>query len=127
WQLRRSAFFWMIFSFLGMGLFAVFWVKYISLPITRLAQGVVKVSHRQFNEKVPEDFGLDEFRALGKAFNNMMKELQVYEGLQVERIVEEHTKVQSLLYSIRDGIMMLEQDGKIAFANEPAKQWAVEV
>jgi two-component system, OmpR family, sensor histidine kinase ResE len=127
YSLRRSAFFWMIFSFLGMGLFGFFWVKYISLPITKLAEGVQKVSRRQFDHKVPEDFGLDEFRELGTAFNNMMKELKVYEGLQVERIIEEHTKVQSLLYSIRDGIIMMSQEGKPAFTNEPARQWAVEV
>jgi PAS domain S-box-containing protein len=126
-QLRRSAFFWMAFSFLGMGLFGFFWVKYISLPITKLAEGVYKVSRRQFDEKVPEDFGLDEFRALGKAFNNMVRELKIYEGMQVERIIEEHTTVQSLLYSIRDGIIMISKDGQLAFTNEPARQWAIDV
>jgi signal transduction histidine kinase/HAMP domain-containing protein len=126
-QLRRSAFFWMAFSFLGMVLFAYFWVKFISLPITKLAEGVRKVAHRQFDEKIPEDFGLDEFRQLGSAFNNMMKELKVYEGLQVERIIEENTKVQSLLYSIRDGIIMIGDSGGLLFANDPGKQWAIEV
>ena len=126
-QLRLSAFFWMGFSFIGMILFGYFWVKHISLPITQLAAGVYKVSRRQFNQKVPEDFGLDEFRALGKAFNNMMKELKVYEDMQVERIVEEKTTVQSLLYSISDGIIMITQDGKLSFTNEPARAWAVDV
>jgi signal transduction histidine kinase len=126
-QLRRSAFFWMAFSFLGMVLFGYFWVNFISVPITRLAKGVRAVANRKFDEKVPEDFGLDEFRELGSAFNNMMKELKVYEGLQVERIIEENTKVQSLLFSIQDGIIMVGEDGKPAFSNEPARLWANEV
>ncbi len=126
-QLRNSAFFWMIFSFAGMLLFGYFWVRHISMPITQLADGVKHVAQRQFNQKVPEDFGLDEFRALGKAFNNMMKDLKVYEDMQVERIVEEKTTVQSLLYSISDGILMIGKDNALSFTNEPARKWAIEV
>lgn len=126
-RLRRSAFFWMTFSFLGMGIFGFFWVKYISLPITQLSSAVRKVARRQFSEKVPEDFGLDEFRALGAAFNNMMKDLKVYEDLQVERIIEQHSTLESLLYSIRDGIMMIDGEGNIAITNEPARTWTIEV
>jgi two-component system sensor histidine kinase VicK len=126
-SLRRSAFFWMVISFSGMVWFGVFWVKDISLPITRLAAGVNAVARRQFDEKVQEDFGLDEFRALGSAFNNMMKELKVYEGMQVDRIIEEKTTVQTLLFSMRDGILMIGKDGKLSFSNEPARVWALEV
>jgi len=79
-QLRREAFLWMFCSFLGMGVFGYFWVKHISFPITRLAAGVRSVAHRRFDDKIPEDFGLDEFRALGQAFNQMMKELKAFEA-----------------------------------------------
>lgn len=126
-QLRLSAFFWVLCSFLGMGVFGYFWVRHISFPITRLASGVASVARRKFDEKVPEDFGLDEFRALGHAFNQMMLELRTYNDMQVEKIVEEKTTVQSLLFSIRDGIVMLNENGEIVFANEPARQWALEV
>ena len=127
WQLRRSAFFWMVFSFLGMVLFGYFWVKFISLPITKLSVGVNNVAQRRFDEQVPEDFGLEEFRALGRAFNNMVKELKSYEALQVEKIIEQHTTVQSLLYSIHDGILMVGEKGDLLFTNEPARQWAIDV
>jgi PAS domain S-box-containing protein len=126
-QLRRSAFFWMFFSFAGMGFFAYFWVTYISLPITKLAIGVNNVAQRRFEAKVPEDFGLEEFRALGKAFNRMTKELQAYEALQVEKIIEEKTTVQSLLFSIMDGIIMIGEKGNLIFTNEPARRWVMDV
>jgi two-component system sensor histidine kinase ResE len=126
-SLRRSAFFWMVISFLSMVLFGVFWVKYISVPITKLAAGVYRVTQRKFDEKVPEDFGLEEFKALGSAFNHMTRELKVFEGMQVERIIEEHTTVQSLLFSISDGIIMIAESGKLSFTNEPARQWAIDV
>ena len=38
---------------------------------------------------------------LGKAFNQMTRELKAFEALQVEKIIEEKTTIQSLLLSIR--------------------------
>ncbi len=126
-QLRRSAFGWMFCSLVGMGIFGYFWVRHISSPIQRLALGVRSVIKRRFDDPIPENFGLEEFRALGHAFNQMMKELKVYEELQVEKIIEEKTTVQSLLFSIRDGIVMVNEKGGLIFANEPAKQWSIDV
>jgi signal transduction histidine kinase/HAMP domain-containing protein len=126
-RLRRSAFLWMLCSFLGVGFFAYFWVQHISTPISRLAAGVKNVTRRRFEVKVPEDFGLEEFRALGKAFNQMMQELASYEAMQVEKIIEEKTTVQSLLFSIQDGILMVTPDSRVVIANAPARQWTIEV
>jgi PAS domain S-box-containing protein len=126
-QLRLSAFFWMFCSFLGMGVFGYFWVQHVSLPVTKLAAGVRRVAKREFEQSIPEDFSLEEFRALGRAFNGMMKELKSYEALQVEKIIEEHTTNQSLLLSIRDGIIMMDERNQILFTNEPARQWVIEV
>ena len=126
-QLRRKAFFWVFTSILGMGLFAYFWVAHISEPITRLAKAVANIASRRFDERVPEDFGLEEFRALGHAFNQMTQELKVYNDLQVEKIIDEKTKVESLLFSIQDGIAMVDDQGGLIFANAPAKQWVQDV
>jgi signal transduction histidine kinase/HAMP domain-containing protein len=125
--LKRQGFFWVAISFLGIGLFGYFWLHHISSPITKLAAGVVNVAKREFNVKVPENFGLEEFRALGKAFNQMTQELQVYNAMQVEKIVDEKTKVEALLFSIQDGIFMISEQGELLFANNPAKQWTVDV
>jgi len=47
--------------------------------------------------------------------------------LQVERIIEEHTTNQSLLLSIQDGILMLTEERRIIFSNEPAKDWVSKI
>jgi len=47
--------------------------------------------------------------------------------MQVEKIVDEKTKVEALLYSILDGIIMMNDKGDLLFTNEPAKQWAMDV
>lgn len=127
WQLRRQAFAWVFISFLGMGVFAFFWVKHISMPILKLSAGVQHVAKRQFDNEMPEDFGLEEFRALGQAFNQMTRQLKAYNELQVEKIIEEKTTVQSLLFTILDGIIMLNEKGGIVFANDPARQWTIDV
>jgi signal transduction histidine kinase/HAMP domain-containing protein len=126
-KLKWQAYFWVIVSVIGIGIFGYFWLRHISVPITKLAGGVVNVTRRKFDVTVPEDFGLEEFRALGRAFNQMTKELKVYNDMQVEKIVDEKTKVEALLYSIRDGIVMVNEKGDLLFSNEPAKQWAVDV
>lgn len=126
-RLRRRAFLWMFCSFLGVGFFAYFWVRHVSRPLSQLSAGVRNVARRRFEEKIPENFGLEEFRALGKAFNRMMGELAAYEAMQVEKIIEEKTTVQSLLFSIQDGIIMVHPDGHILFSNEPARRWTIEV
>ena len=127
YQLRRSAFLWMGFSLLGMIFFGYFWVNYISNPITRLSAGVQSVANRKFDAAVPEDFGLEEFRALGQAFNQMVTKLKSYDQIQVDKIVEQHTTNQSILMSIHDGIIMLNDKSEIIFANDPAQTWAMEV
>jgi len=126
-KLKRQAYFWVVISILGIGIFGYFWLKHISLPIMKLAGGVVNVTKRKFDVKVPEDFGLEEFRALGRAFNQMTQELKVYNDMQVEKIVDEKTKVEALLYSIHDGIVMVNDKGGLLFSNDPAKQWTVDV
>jgi signal transduction histidine kinase len=126
-QLRRKAMFWVFMSILGMGLFAYFWVAHISRPITLLANAVADVAARDFDKLVPENFGLEEFRALGHAFNQMTQELKVYNELQVEKIIDEKTKVESLLFSILDGIVMIDDRGELLFANNPAKKWVQDV
>jgi signal transduction histidine kinase len=45
----------------------------------------------------------------------------------VEKIVDEKTKIEALLYSIRDGIVMVNEKGDLLFSNDPAKQWSVDV
>jgi signal transduction histidine kinase/HAMP domain-containing protein len=127
WQLRRKAFLWVFCSFLGLGAFGYFWVRHISMPITKLAQGVRLVTQRQFEGQITEDFGLEEFRALAQAFNRMMGELKSYDQMQVDKLVEQYTTNQSLLLSIRDGILMLGEGGSVIFSNEPARQWAIDV
>jgi len=126
-KLKWQAYAWVIVSVLGIGIFAYFWLRQISLPITKLAKGVMNVAHRKFDVKVPENFGLEEFRALGQAFNQMTQELQVYNDMQVEKIVDEKTKVEALLYSIQDGILMVNENGDLQFSNDPAQQWAIDV
>ncbi len=122
-DLRNKAFLWMAGSFVGVCFFGYFWVMHISRPITRLAAGVTNVARRRFDQHVPEDYGLEEFRALGQAFNRMMTELKSYNDLQVEKIIEEQTTSKSLLFNIRDGIVMINEKSEILFANDPAKQW----
>lgn len=125
--LRNRAFLWMTASFLGVLFFGYFWVHHISRPITQLSSGVANVTRRRFDVRVPEDYGLEEFRALGQAFNGMMKELKSYTDLQVEKIIEEQTTSKSLLFNIHDGIIMVNEKSQVLFSNDPARKWTIDV
>src|SRR5258708_11922306 len=57
----------------------------------------------------------------------MTQELQVYDDMQIEKIVDEKKKVKAILYSIHDGIIMISERGDLLFTNEPAKKWTMDV
>ncbi|MDO9513806.1 MAG: ATP-binding protein [Elusimicrobiota bacterium] len=97
---------------------AAFWVafalaKSISRPIMELSGGAQRVAARDFSTRVKVD-SADEIGALAEIFNQMMDELQKYDRMQVD-------KLDALVYSIKDGLIMIDHNGRILMANEKSR------
>ncbi|MCG3206008.1 MAG: Adaptive-response sensory-kinase SasA [Elusimicrobia bacterium] len=64
----------------------------------------------------------DEIEELAQTFNEMMVKLKGYAELQVEKLIIEQKKTEAIIFSIKDGIIMTDYQGKIQLISRMAKQ-----
>jgi PAS domain S-box-containing protein len=64
----------------------------------------------------------DEIQDLAQTFNSMLDKLRGYADLQVEKLIIEQKKTQAIIFSIEDGIIMTDYQGKIQLVNNRAKR-----
>ena len=92
----------------------------LTAPLETLAQGAARVASGRFDAKVPER-GWAEIRSVAASFNEMMGRLDSYQKLQVDRQLDEKAKVEALVRTIPDGLMLIGLDGRILYINEAAE------
>lgn len=91
----------------------------LTTPMFALAKAAEAVSRGDFLAKVEIATG-DELQDLAETFNRMTAQLRSYSVLQVDRLVAEQRKTEAILYSISDGILMTDREGRIQLANRRA-------
>ncbi|MEA3306376.1 MAG: HAMP domain-containing protein, partial [Elusimicrobiota bacterium] len=89
-------------------------------PIMHITKTAEYVAAGNFNHKVLIN-SRDELMDLAKTFNRMISELKKYSDLQVDKIIKEQTKIEAILFSIEDGILMTDYDGNVQLANRKAR------
>jgi two-component system, NtrC family, sensor histidine kinase KinB len=63
---------------------------------------------------------LVELDAVAAEFNHMAEQLEYYELLNVERLIYEKAKVESIIDSLEDGVVFIDGEGKVSHINEIA-------
>ena len=111
-------FFAAISLFASLGLAYVLSEK-ISNPIARLSEGAGKIAAGDFSGQVAET-GWAEVKMLTAVFNKMVKDLKKYNGMQVDRIVEEKNKAETLVNTIQDGVILTDVSGSLLYSNPTA-------
>ncbi len=94
--------------------------KQLSKPILELTRKAEIVAGGDFNQRV-DIKSRDELKDLADTFNRMISQLKIYSDLQVDRIIAEQKKTEAILFSIADGIIMTDYQGKIQLANRKAR------
>ncbi|MGA2090413.1 MAG: ATP-binding protein [Endomicrobiales bacterium] len=102
-------------------LLAVFIARSLAKPITALTTAASQVARKDFTTRVEVNTH-DELHDLAETFNAMTTELERYDRLQVDAIIEEKTKTEAVIFSITDGILMMDCQGRIQVANTHAKE-----
>ena len=105
-------------------LFALWFAERLSKPIGRLAAAANRVGAGELTTQVIEDEGDDEIAQLGRYFNQMTKQLKLQRDTLLENTkqIEQRTRLfDSVLSSVTSGVIVLDPDGKINFANNSAK------
>jgi len=97
-------------------LLALLFSLHFTRPIRKLTGAARQVAAGRFETRVTI-LNRDEFRELGAAFNSMTGEVQRLFG-EVTRQKEELTQ---MIASIREGLVVLDRDGRIALANASFK------
>ncbi len=101
------------------GFIAFFFAKDLSNPIFALISGAQKVAKGDFHHIVKVDTE-DEMSDLAGTFNDMVKSLKQYSELQIDRLISEKTKTEAIVFSIADGIILMDNSAKIQLVNEKA-------
>lgn len=89
------------------------------LHITRVAKSV-DVASGHFPDPVQINTR-DEIEDLARTFNDMLEKLKGYSDMQVERLIIEQKKTEAIIFSIKDGIIMTDYQGKIQLISRMAK------
>jgi PAS domain S-box-containing protein len=108
-----------VFLFTVAFTFAVNFPGYIANPLKELTARIKEVSNRNYHQQI--NFRSDdEFGELGKAFNTMTKKLDEFENSNLASILFEKRRIETIINTMHDAIIGLDEKLIIIFANEVA-------
>ncbi|OGS12574.1 MAG: hypothetical protein A2285_07610 [Elusimicrobia bacterium RIFOXYA12_FULL_57_11] len=100
---------------------ALAFTRSLTAPVEELLAGAARVSAGNFKTEVAELAEFSEIGKLSAAFNSMMREVERYHGIQVEKVFEEKQKLELLVSLIHDAIILCDFRGELLYANVAAK------
>lgn len=107
------------FLFLVAFTFIVNYPGYIANPIKELTEKIKEISRKNYHLRV--DFkSNDEFGELAQAFNTMTYQLNEYENSNLASIMFEKKRIETIINSMHDAIIGLDEKSVIIFVNEVA-------
>ena len=112
--------------------FAVVWLVFafvvlintylITRELKILQNGVKRISSKEFGVKIEAKDVSDEVQELFNAFNDMSNKLHLYEESNVEQLTLEKNKLQAVLMSIVNGVVVCDNNDTVTLLNEHAKE-----
>ncbi|MFH1416636.1 MAG: ATP-binding protein [Elusimicrobiota bacterium] len=120
-EMKKNALKWVVLSVLFAVLIAYLFARGLSGPIMKLVKGAQLVAAGDFSNTI-EVKTRDELNVLSKTFNNMVASLKKYNEMQIDKIIAERTKTESIIFSIDDGIVLTDFEGKIMLVNKRAEE-----
>jgi len=107
------------FLFLVAFSFAVNFPGYIANPIKELTARIKEVSNKNYHQQIHFESD-DEFGELGQAFNTMTRKLDEFENSNLASILFEKKRIETIINSMHDAIIGLDEKSIIIFANQVA-------
>ena len=91
----------------------------ILLPAEKLTESVRKISEGHLNQKI--DIATDdEIAELGREFNKMTERLREYERMNIQQLIAEKKKSETIVESIADPVIVTDGGEKILMMNQAA-------
>jgi PAS domain S-box-containing protein len=107
------------FLFLIAFTFVVNFPGYIANPIKELTERIKEVSNRNYHQQLNFKSN-DEFGELGQAFNTMTSKLDEFEHSNLANVIFEKKRIETIINSMHDAIIGLDEKSIIIFANDVA-------
>lgn len=101
---------------------AYYFSKSISRPITHFIKSATEIARGNFSHQVKVESN-DEIGRLAKIFNYMTKELRRLYDMNLNKIINEKNKTQTILRNIADGVVVTDPKNKIILINTVAEGW----
>ena len=120
-KLRRTSYTLLgVFCILS-AIISFFLARGLSRPMLELSSAAEKVARGAFDVQVRIETG-DELENLGNTFNTMVSKLKEYADIQLDKLIAEKTKTETIIFSISDGILLTDYNGDIILINNQAKR-----
>ena len=98
---------------------AVFNALTITQPVKELLRGVRAIASGNFEARIALPMG-GELGELLNGFNAMASQLEAYDAANIEELTAAQVKQQSLIATMADGALLLDEVGQIVLANPTA-------
>lgn len=95
--------------------------RLLSAPVLAMTRAAEAVSQGDFEARVDIATG-DELQDLAQTFNAMAERLRQYSLLQVDRLVVEQRRTEAVLFSIDEGIVLTDRDGRVQLVNRRGRE-----
>ncbi|MEA2081902.1 MAG: ATP-binding protein [Elusimicrobiota bacterium] len=119
--MKRNAVLWLAaaaLAALGMAFFAA---KSVTRPVRELIAAASGIASGNFSRGVRVS-SHDEIGELAKTFNEMSARLKEYNEMQIDKLLAEKTKTEAVIFSIFDGLILTDYEGRILLANAQAER-----
>ncbi|MFN3850672.1 MAG: ATP-binding protein [Spirosomataceae bacterium] len=99
--------------------FIINFSDYITAPIKELTEAIQAISNKNYEQRIRYKRS-DEFGTLSKVFNEMAQQLENWENSNLAKIIFEKKRVETIIESLKDATIGIDENGIILFANQQA-------
>lgn len=121
-NLSLAFYFFLMLAVMLATLGAYYLSKKISRPIGRFTRTATEIARGNFNEKIDVTSN-DEIGRLAKIFNYMTMELRRLHDMNLNKIITEKNKTQTIIRNIVDGVIVTDTAFRILVINDIAENW----
>lgn len=93
----------------------------IAKPITRITEKIKRISQGEYQQQIEVD-SPSELGDLAEAFNTMSVKLQEFEKVNIEEVQAQKSRMETIIKSLSDGLLILDEDGEIILVNSKSKK-----
>lgn len=104
----------------GTAAFAGVW--WIERPFERLMSSAIEIGRGNFGIRISDQKNRSMHR-LAKLLNYMATEMDHLQRMNVSAIINEKNKTEIMLRNIADGVLVLDEEGRIVLMNDTASRW----